>query len=350
MKARFLVWSMVLLTSVSAVAQQIEIDDMYFNSKDRVAMNASRAPLFKASKAITEESTPLNPTDSYSARNVNPEYISRAKMDPNSQVATAPYFIPNFQPKTINQNLYPMASNYSNNNWNNPYYNNYAGYNSFGNPYGYSSFGNPYGSYYPYSMYGSNSYYGSPWSSWLSLTMGYGYGSWGMCGNPYMSLYNTGYYGNMYGYNNYMRYNGFYNPFYSNPYGYTYTYVTSQNTNVQERGLVDGRQSMRGSEIDNYYSKPGSRFADSGANTGGRFSNGTAFGQTRNDSQDRTDWGTSTRRYQQNWSNSWGDSGSRGSSFSSGSSSRSSFSGGGSGGASISTGGGGGGGSRRGRD
>ncbi|MCX8490730.1 MAG: hypothetical protein ORN54_06650, partial [Cyclobacteriaceae bacterium] len=105
----FLVCPVVLST---AVAQSIEDDDMYFTSKDRAVMNAAlqkeQQEIFASAntRRITESETAatINPTESYSARNVNPEYISGAKVGSSANASTQ-YFSPNYQPTAVNQNL-----------------------------------------------------------------------------------------------------------------------------------------------------------------------------------------------------------------------------------------------------
>ena len=132
----FLLCTVVLSTSV---AQSREDDDMYFTSKDRAAMNAAlqkdRQEIFASSKVrrITESETAsiINPTDSYSARNVNPEYISGAKVGSNAS-STDQYFSPNYQPTAVNQNLSSNCASCGFNNFNNGFY---SPFNRFGNPY-----------------------------------------------------------------------------------------------------------------------------------------------------------------------------------------------------------------------
>lgn len=319
-------------SSACAFAQSTEDDDMYFTSKDRAALNASRQLVLSSdnSRRITESeiASTINPTDSYSARNVNPEYISGVKMSGNSTSAT-PYFTPNYQPTSVNQNL----ANNSNNcncgiNSYNGFNNGYNRYGSFGNPY--NNFGS-YG-YSPYSMMG-NGFYGSG----LSFGFGSGFGNNFGYGSPY------GFGNNYYGMNSYY---GGYNSFY-NPYRY------GSNTII----VVDRPrpQSTRNQEVDRYYSTNGTRGRNDIGNTGGRIASNTTSQQYynrtwRNDAQvnrESNTW-TNTRSYQQNYNNNWNTNnnnwGSR-SDFGGGRSS--SFNSGGGGGVGTS---GGGGGSRRGRD
>ncbi len=332
-----------------------EYDDMYFTSKDRATLNASRHIALSSDNArrITESETTsaINPTDSYSARNVNPEYISGAKVNGNTNT-TAQYFSPNYQPIAVNQNL---ASNCNScyTNYNNSYYSasrfgSPYGYNNYGysgmNPYGYNSMMSPYG-YGGFGGYGSSFY-----QSGLSFGFGSGYG-WGSSsmsfGNSYYgmnSFYNSGY--------GYGGYGSYYNPYAYNPY--RYGGYGSSTIVVVDRPRP---HSARNQEVNSYYSADGTR-ASSLNSTGGRIAsnnNSTQYYNRtwRNDTQVTrgSDTWNNTRSYQQqNYNNSWNnqnnnDWGGRSSfgGFNNGGS-RSSFSTGGGGGHA------GGGGSRRGRD
>ena len=145
--------TLILGFFVAFVAVSQEIDDMYFNSKDRAKLNEGkiRADLGVANnnskKAEINQS--INPTDSYSARNINPEYASQLN-NGQSPVAQDNYFIQDFQPTGINQNLSNCNCNAGS------YYNPYFGNNAFNNPYyGYGGgFGCPF-----------NSFYSSPWGN-----------------------------------------------------------------------------------------------------------------------------------------------------------------------------------------
>jgi hypothetical protein len=83
MKTRVILFSMVLSVIGSAAFAQVEQDDMYFNSKDRAKLRESRktadVALASARKKDRQEEEELNnPKDTYSARNVNPEFTSRS--------------------------------------------------------------------------------------------------------------------------------------------------------------------------------------------------------------------------------------------------------------------------------
>jgi hypothetical protein len=209
--------SVATLFAFATFAQSVESDDMYFNASDRVKLNALRtseqeayaSSVKKAKKIEYGEEEYVLPTESYPARNVNPEYAARS----NSRMAQEDdqdYFVNNYQ--------YQTSSNL--NNWNNSFNSWYS------NPWYASNFYGPsinsyYSPYYgsAYDSWGSpwyNPYYRSGWSSSFSFYWGnsynYGWGpnvGWGMgyaYGNPY---YNSWYgYGPSYGYG----YGGFYYP------------------------------------------------------------------------------------------------------------------------------------------
>ncbi len=152
------------------------------------------------------ESEAINPTDSYSSRNTNPEYEARSIAE-IAQEDEANYFVNDYHYNTEKdlQNFNSSYDSWSNNsmynsnyygsainNWNSPYYgSNSAFYSPWGNPYWSNSGWSASFSYYYGNNYGYNNYnpyaYGcgnNPYS--------YGYGSY----NPY----GYGYYGSGYGY------------------------------------------------------------------------------------------------------------------------------------------------------
>lgn len=194
----------------TAISQ--EYDDMYFNSKDRAKINKNKISadlgLAKNAGRNAEAITPINTTDSYSARNINPEYAAQINSG-SAPTIEDDYFIADFQPTGVNRNL--SNCNCGSGSFYNPYYGN----NAFNNPYyGYSNgFGSPYSSFYPSSWgypsyggfrsglsmgYGYGGYYSGLYSglgSGFYSGLGYGYGSYGgNFWNPYNSLYG-GYYG-----------------------------------------------------------------------------------------------------------------------------------------------------------
>ena len=232
----------LLAVSAALVASAQEYDDMYFNSKDRAKVQASKPLTLKNITSEHQVATAINPTDSYSARNVNPEYISQSKVNPSGPAEPAPYFTPDYTPTAINQNLNINSSS----SWNNcncaalgnyPYSGMMAGY------------GSPYGSYYP-SMYGYNpygyggynSFYNSGWSSMMSIGFGmgsyypYGGSSWGMGYGMGGSLFNYGFnhYGGGYGYNSYYPNN-----------------VVIVNNDYNSRNVAYGKRASRSSDLNN---------------------------------------------------------------------------------------------------
>ena len=105
-------------------AQDIEQDDMYFNSTDRAKLREARktnevalASVKKTNRNSDAYEETLNPTDSYSARNVNPEYTSRAQSQ-TAREEDEDYFVSNYNYRNSNQNNF--------NNWNNNFNNWYG--------------------------------------------------------------------------------------------------------------------------------------------------------------------------------------------------------------------------------
>lgn len=268
MKIKILLLSMISsLVFGSAIAQDVEYDDMYFNSKDRAKLSEVTASVSEPRKKKLvqeeEEAEELNPTDSYSARNVNPEYTSRSQSQ-TAQNDDEDYFVNDYRYNT-QARFNNFNSNY--NNWNNNAWYNAAYWgssiNSWNSPYyggNYDAWGNPY--YNPY--YGSG--FGSGWSS----SFGYSYGNmwnsgWGMnygWGNGFGSPWN------MYG----PSYAGYYN----SPYRGWYrpnTVIIVNNGENGGRKTVYGKSPSRGTTAINN-SNPRSRYDNTNnptrSNSGGR--------------------------------------------------------------------------------
>lgn len=276
MKIKGILFATISLLGISGVfAQGVEYDDMYFNANDRAKLNAQKATEVayntseKFKKLDTEEEEGVNPTDSYSARNVNPEYTSRAHTQ-SAQADDEDYFVNNYQ---YNRNQYNDWNNNFNQWNNNPWYrSNYygPGVNSWNSPYyGYSSYNSPWND--PYWSYNG-------WSSSFSYHFGnsYNYG-WG--GN--YNYWNRPYYGwNSYGMDMYgggygMGYGGGY----WNNYRYPGTIVVINNSESAGRGLAYGKRPTRGSSIVSDRSNTRSRSNvinsvrnDNNSNSGGRIS------------------------------------------------------------------------------
>jgi len=298
-----------LLLSATAFGQ-VESDDMYFTSKDRAALKAQKASEQssyaasakkpkKVEQATAEEV--INPTDSYSARNVNPEFAARS----NSQTAVADnqdYFMSNYK--------YTTAANL--NKWNSNY-NNYAGspwyapsyygpsINEWGSPYGSSGYYNPWCSPYYSSGYSSSfSYYGGSswnygWGSGIGMGMSYAFG------NPYMNSWG-GYPGYGYGYGNYG---------YGGGYGYyPSTVVIINNGGDNGRNVVYGKRASHGGMVtrpqDASYTRSRTNYAatvrPTATNAGGRVSTSGTTTQRQEDYYNRS-WRGSQQSYQQSQNN-----------------------------------------------
>lgn len=252
MKSKVTLLSLVsFLFAFAASAQGVENDDMYFTSKDRAKLNATKASevsytaSVKTNKKEIVEDEPVNPTDSYSARNVNPEFAARS----NSEMAQADnedYFVNNYS--------YNNASNFNNwnrnfNSWNsNPgfagnYYDPYL--NSWNSPYYgsyYDSWGNPWRNPYYRSGWSSSFsfYWGNSWDYGWGSGFGMGYGN-GYYGNPYMNSFGWG--------------SRFYNY-------YPSTIVIVNNNNEGGRGVAYGKRATSSRSMvsgENYNRNTGSR-------------------------------------------------------------------------------------------
>jgi len=229
-------FSLAALLLTSSVFGQVEGDDMYFNSKDRAKLKAQTASAesyvasAKKTKKVEQVAAEevVNPTDSYSARNVNPEFAARS----NSQTAAADngdYFVNNYKYNT-SSNLNNWSNSY--NSWAGPYYNSY---NSWGNPWCNPYYGNVYASSFsPY--WGGSWNYG--WSSGIGMSYGYG--------NPYMnSWYGYPYYA--YGYGSYA--GGYLGTGYGYGGGYPGTVVIINNGGDNGRNVVYGKRASHGGMI-----------------------------------------------------------------------------------------------------
>ena len=270
----FLLPCLALTIALSAFGQQSESDDLYFNSKDRAKEKAARTNAMAVNNDIVARG--IKSSDQYSGRDVNPEYLSRLKTNPNTVQGTDnPYYDSDYK----SDKNYNFNNNYYGNSWNNPYNNSWG--NSWNSPYysnmygypGMNGFGSPYSSFYSpfYSPFASSFY--SPFYSSLSFGMGMGFGSaWS---SPY------------YGYSPWM--NGFYGSPY---YGYYPTTVIVTGGNG-ESNIVYGKRSSRSSVLDNSTSNNRATVVDRNGNQGQMIA--VPAGRTS---------GTSDRQYyQQNWRN-----------------------------------------------
>jgi len=234
MKTKYTMLAVALAVTVTATAQ--EVDDMYFTAKDRVVLaesnQADMASRYAAYDQQAVRSNPVNPSDSYTGRGVNPEFSAQQKNGAEIIQGNPDYFLSSYAPKDVNANLYSGNSTYSG-----------CGCNT-GSPYStmpYSGFGNPYGNFYsPYgngfSPYTSMGYGYNGYSSMLSMSIGYGMGMGSMYG-PYGygmgmgSMYNPYGYGGMY-----------------NPYGYGYAPVVVGGMDAYPTTSY-GQRSVRGGSV-----------------------------------------------------------------------------------------------------
>jgi hypothetical protein len=301
-----------------ASAQVVENDDMYFNAKDRAKMQASKPLTLKNISSEHEIATAINPSDGYSARNVNPEYISQSKVGSSNTVEDAPYFTPNYTPASVNQNLNTNSSYWNNCNCATAGYNPYFGM--------MPGFGSPYSSFYPYSMYGYNPYgygFNNIYNSGLnfSMSLGYGMGSYYPWGSNAWAWGGSPFWNNYYGANYYNNW-GWNNIYYPN----NVVIINSDNYN---RNVAYGKRTSRSSDLDNVVNTSNRSTTMTTIDSQGRArgSNGRASGDANSTSYYQLGWRTnpetSTTR-SSTWGNS-GRSGSDNSGFSNGRTSNSSF-------------------------
>ena len=252
MKIKGLLLATFSLLGISGAIAQVEYDDMYFNKEDRAKLNAQRSTEVayntpSKKKFSEEEREDVNPTDSYSARNVNPEYTSRAHSE-TAQSDDADYFVNNYQ---YNRNQLNNWNNDFGNWYSSPWYrNNYYGpvINSWNSPYyGYNSWNSPW--YDPYW-----SHYG--WSSSFSFHTGnrwnYGWGgNYNYWNRPYYGW--DPYFGGMgpyagmgmgMGY-----YGGGFGGGYWNNYRYPGTVIVVNPDGGSGRDIVYGKRPTRGTTI-----------------------------------------------------------------------------------------------------
>ena len=326
MKSKVAFLSLIsLLFTFASMAQEIENDDMYFNSEDRAKLNAAKAnqasytaSIKKSKKEVVREEEVSNPTDSYSARNVNPEYEARSNSE-TAQADNEDYFVNNYQ--------YNNAAKF--NSWDrnfNSWYSNpwYGG--NFYDPY-IASWNSPYyGSYY--DAWGSpwrNPYYRSGWSSSFSYHWGaswnYGWGmnfGFGNFYNPYNAWAWSPYYG----------YSSWGNPYYGG-WGYPNVIIVESGNRV---GPAYGKRGSRSSEVSRDYVNRSGRSTnrdtatpDTGSRpiTGGRVGTTTSHqsdyynrswrNQSQNSSYDNSNSGNRRSSWESDTRSSWRDSNSGGS-------------------------------------
>lgn len=246
MKTKYTMMAAVLAFSGAASAQ--EVDDMYFTARDRAQhneqTNAAMAMRYAAEDQQAARSNPVNPSDSYTGRGVNPEFSAQQKNGAEIIQGTPDYFLASYTPKDINSNLYSGSATTSSNCACSPFttmpYGSFAPYGSFNSLYGfgYSPYMGYVGNFAPYSMMG---YSMTPYGSMWSLGMTYGMGS--MYGSPY--------------------YNGMYNPF---GYGYGYPYGASAVGGYDPVQTVSGRRPVRASSVNPSFPSSTAGYVAAGTN------------------------------------------------------------------------------------
>jgi hypothetical protein len=303
MKTRIVLGVLMASALALQVAAQVENDDMYFKAKDREKLRAENAAAsfnvndkidndykafkkkhFEETEEITEN---VNPTDSYSARTVNPEYISRSNSEQAGEDEQN-YYVEGYTPPTTYDSYSgrgysnnALSNNWNNTNWN--YRNSWYG-NSFYDPFysPYYGFRDPWMS--PYYCGGSGlsmslGYtWGNSWGPGWNYGMGYGWG-----GNPY------GYYSpySNWGYSNWGYPTYYNNGGYENNSGVTYgkrpsrhsavvTPTQRSHQRVTNNGNTNGRVRQTSDE---YYVKPMRRTATS--DNAYRQSTSTDYSRTR---------------------------------------------------------------------
>jgi hypothetical protein len=302
-------------------AQSVEYDDMYFNSEDRAALKsqkgvelAYRTETKKKIADADEGNEAVNPTDSYSARNVNPEYTSRAQSQ-SAQSDEDDYFVNNYQ---YNRNQLNNWNNNYNNWYNNSWYrSNYygPGISSWNSPYyGYNSWNSPWND--PYWSYNG-------WSSSFS----YFYGpSWNYGWGGSYNYWNRPYYGwDPYGAASW------YGGGYWNNYMYPGTIIVVNHNESSGRGVVYGKRPTRGTMMVSDRSSVRSRtnldnsVRDNTSNSGRVSTSGRQadYYNKYNRSQ-RSSYGTADSRSNTERNRSWSNWNTNNSGYSSGSGNRTS--------------------------
>ena len=298
-----------------AFAQGVEYDDMYFTAADRAKLKAQQPTevAYNTPKSrqldLNEENENANPTDSYSARNVNPEYTSREHTQ-TAQVDDEDYFVNNYQ---YNRTQLSSWNNNFNQWYGNPWYrSNYygSGISSWNSPYyGYDSWNSPW-----YDPYWDRSGWSSSFSFHYGRAWNYGWGGQYNYWNrpyygfdPYYSGYGSGFGG------------GWYSGGYWNNYMNPGTIVIVNNG---ENGRVSyGKRPTRGTTIvsdhNNVRTRSSVNNAVRGDNSGGRISTPNRKQEEYYNRYNRTTRTPSTSTYgsrentQNNRSSSWNDNNSR---------------------------------------
>lgn len=250
--------SLLSLTVFYSSVYAQEYDDMYFSKSDRKTVKVEKTTvLSKENKNHnnTNYKTISETTETYSAKNVNPEYIARYKSSESNETndqsvnnddsySSQDYFVEGYDKDqyvsdskkeeidyaALNKRDQMSYSNYSRSNsspsWRfSPYmsmgYGGYSGYGGYGR-YGYDPFMMGHGSGMTMGIgfgFGSGFGYSPSMSYNIGMSWGTGYNPWGGYGNPgYYNPYRRGFYdpwGPSYGYSGFGGYGGGYCPSYS---------------------------------------------------------------------------------------------------------------------------------------
>jgi hypothetical protein len=240
MKTRIVLAGVLVSMVAMEVSARQEYDDMYFRGKDREinkaiyaedSYAAAKPKNQKADDLVIEQEDNSNPTDSYSARNVNPEYISRSNAEKASEDESN-YYLEGYSPAVSSSNSNFNNSYYNNTNWARNGY--YANNNNWNTPfYGGCGYCDPWMS--PYST-------GGFYDPWMSPAYGLG-PSYGWRTGWSVSLM----YGNYW--NPYGGYGGMYNPYYGGGFGYPGYYGGNNFYNESPRVVNYGKRPSRHSAV-----------------------------------------------------------------------------------------------------
>lgn len=200
------------------LAQNSEVDDLYFTSKDRQALEASTkiyAENFteEYDKPMTEDEIDEYADVNYSSRTINPEYIAKYSSEEMTEEedldSDGEYFDENYKNiPTESTDKYVIRNNY----------------------YGWSPYSSPYSvwNYSPYSVWNDpwySPYWYTPYGNGLRVSVSFSYG-WGASRfygpnawyQPTLyGSYGYGYYDPFF-YGNYRYYDRYYSMYYGNPY------------------------------------------------------------------------------------------------------------------------------------
>jgi len=252
LKAKLSVIVLLTIGAGSAVAQ--EYDDMYFSAKDR-----KQVKYVSDDKAVTQDLNQVsqvsqNPAESFSSKTVNPEYIAKyqaaSQQEATAEFADDEYFVEDYNDNNLNQvtNDFQNSSqvavrdrygnisyfrDYSDVYWSDPFLYEGTVFDPFYRPY--------------YSRFGYGNRWNRPWRSGWSVSVGWGWNSWGY--NPWNTgwSFNTGWgWNSPWGFNYGYGYNSWNNGWCPPGYGWGNNVVVINNyENRSNRVYRSGRASSR---------------------------------------------------------------------------------------------------------